>query len=362
MSESLFLWACRKEPVARTPVWMMRQAGRYLPEYQQIRAKADFLTICRTPELAAEVTLQPIRRFGFDAAIIFSDILIPLEALGFPIAFVNDQPKIAQPVGSASDVPEAIPDGFEAGLQFVYQAIGLVCSELPSHVPLIGFAGAPFTLGSYLIEGGGSRTYARTKTFFYECPEAAHRLLGLLADAVAVHLQAQIRAGAQAVQLFDSWAGALAEDEYRVWILPYVQRIMETLRSTGVPRILFTLNGAHLADSLIETGADVLSIDWRIPMDRAFDRLTPHAAVQGNLDPTRVLGSCDRVTQEVTKILDMVNGRPGHIMNLGHGVLPSTPVENVEAFVRAVHDHRGAQDSRTGPQRSGEEPCHAGVV
>lgn len=362
MSESLFLSACRKEPVARTPVWMMRQAGRYLPEYQQIRAKADFLTICRTPELAAEVTLQPVRRFGFDAAIIFSDILIPLEALGFPIAFVNDRPTIAQPVGSASDVPEAIAGDFEASLQFVYQAIGLVCSELPSHVPLIGFAGAPFTLGSYLIEGGGSRTYAKTKTFLYECPEAAHRLLGLLADAVAVHLQAQIRAGAQAVQLFDSWAGALAEDEYRVWALPYVRRIMDALRSTGVPRILFTLYGAHLTDSLIETGADVLSIDWHVPMDRAFDRLSPHVAIQGNLDPTRLLGGCNRATQEVTKILDMVNGRPGHIMNLGHGVLPSTPVENVEALVCAVHAHRRALDSSTGSQRSDEESCHVGIV
>ena len=362
MSEPLFLRACRKEPVARTPVWMMRQAGRYLPEYQQIRAKADFLTICRTPELAAEVTLQPIRRFGFDAAIIFSDILIPLEPLGFPIAFVNDRPTITAPVGSASDIPETVPDDFEVSLRFVYKAIGLVCNELPDDLPLIGFAGAPFTLGSYLIEGGGSRTYAKTKAFFYERPQAAHRLLGLLADAVAVHLQAQIRAGARAVQLFDSWAGALAEDEYRVWALPYVRRIMDALQPTGVPRILYTLNGAHLADSLIETGADVLSIDWRVPMDQAFDRLSPHAAIQGNLDPTRLLGNRDRVAGEVTTILDRVNGRPGHIMNLGHGVLPSTPVENVAAFVRAVRDHRGVLESNAGSQHSDEESSHVGVA
>ncbi|MCP4593350.1 MAG: uroporphyrinogen decarboxylase [bacterium] len=341
MSESLFIRACRKEPIERTPLWMMRQAGRYLPEYRAVRAKSDFLTMCRTPELAAEVTLQPIRRFGFDAAVIFSDIMIPLEPLGFGVSFGERGPSIAHPLRQASDVPTGIPDGFEEQVAFVYRSIELVRQELPEDVPVLGFAGAPFTLASYLIEGGGSKSYAETKTFFYHQPEAAHRLLGLLADAVGRHLVAQVNAGAGAVQLFDSWAGVLSEQEYRVWALPYVQRAMRVVADAQVPRILFTLNAAHLYSALAEVEAEALGIDWRTPMGQAFDLLGDRFALQGNLDPTVLLGTPDQVSAEVRRVLSGVGGRRGHIMNLGHGVLPPTPIANVETLVRAVADFKG---------------------
>lgn len=338
LRQSLFLRACRREPTERAPVWMMRQAGRYLPEYRAVREKADFLTMCRTPELATEVTLQPIRRFGFDAAIIFSDILIPLEPLGFGLVFTEKGPSIPSPVRAPAAVPEGMPEDFDARLGFVYESIRMVRVELPPDVPLIGFAGAPFTLASYLIEGGGSKSYAETKMFFYHQPQAAHRLLGLLADTVACHLRNQVAAGAQVVQLFDSWAGVLSDREYRTWALPYVQRIMRAVGDLGVPRILFTLNAAHLYETEIEAGSDVLGIDWRTEMHRAFEAYGDRRALQGNLDPTVLLGPRELVIEETRRILDGVGGRRGHIMNLGHGVLPGTPLENVEAFVQTVRE------------------------
>lgn len=339
-TDSLFLRACRRQPTERTPVWMMRQAGRYLPEYRAVRERVDFLTMCRTPELAAEVTLQPIRRFGFDAAIIFSDILVPLEPLGFSIVFDEGGPSIGEPVRSARAVPDGVPDDLEQRLDFVYRSIQLVHDELPQDVPVIGFAGAPFTLASYLIEGGASKSFAQTKTYFHHQPEAAHRLLSLLAGVVARHLKAQVQAGAQAVQIFDSWAGVMGEDEYRTWAFPYVQDILRRLAPTGVPRILFTLNAAHLYDALAEVEAEVLGIDWRTPMGQAFDRLGHRFALQGNLDPSCLLGTPERVAAETRKVLAGVASRRGHIMNLGHGVLPQTPVANVEAFVRAARDFK----------------------
>jgi len=343
MNESLFLRACNKQPVERTPVWMMRQAGRYLPEYRAVRERCDFLTLCRTPELACEVTLQPIRRFGFDAAVIFSDILISLEPLGFGVVFGEKGPSIAKPVRRGGDVPEGLPTDFEQRVAFVYESIALVRDELPAEVPVIGFAGAPFTLASYLIEGGGSKSYAATKTFFYHQPEAAHRLLGLLADTVSVHLLNQVNAGAGAIQVFDSWAGCLSEVEYRVWALPYVQRILSALAGAGVPRILFTLNAAHLCGALAEVDAEVLGIDWRTPMRQAFDRLGDRFALQGNLDPTVLLGTPRQVIAETGNVLSGVGGRRGHIMNLGHGILPATPIANVEAFVQAVREFEGEE-------------------
>ncbi|MFH0983278.1 MAG: uroporphyrinogen decarboxylase [Planctomycetota bacterium] len=338
MSESLFLRACTRQPVERTPVWMMRQAGRYLPEYRAIRNQSDFSTMCHTPELATEVTLQPIRRFGLDAAVIFSDILILLEPLGFGVVFEEHGPAITQPVRSAAAVPERIPDDFDERVAFVYRSIEMARDALPADVPVIGFAGAPFTLASYLIEGGGSKSFAETKTFFYHQPEAAHRLLGLLADTAARHLRNQVRAGARAVQLFDSWAGVLGEDEYRIWALPYVNRVWHELASAQVPRILFTLNAAHLSGALAEVATEVLGIDWRTPMGEAFDLLGERFALQGNLDPTMLLGRPEQVIAETRKVLAGVAGRPGHIMNLGHGVLPMTPVANVEAFARTVRE------------------------
>ena len=343
MSESRFLQACNRQPVERAPVWMMRQAGRYLPEYRAVRERSDFLTMCRTPELAAEVTLQPIRRFGFDAAVIFSDILIPLEPLGFDVVFGLKGPSIAKPVRRSGDVPAGLPDDFAQRVAFVYQSIEAVRAELPADVPVIGFAGAPFTLASYLIEGGGSKSYAETKTFFYHQPEPARRLLGLLADAVTLHLRNQVAAGAGAIQLFDSWAGILSEAEYRIWALPYVRRILDGLADVGVPRILFTLNAAHLFDALAEVNAEVLGIDWRTPMGQAFDLLGDRCALQGNLDPTVLLGTPQQVIAETRRVLEDVGGRRGHIMNLGHGVLPPTPIANVEAFVQAVREFDGAK-------------------
>jgi uroporphyrinogen decarboxylase len=337
-NDALFVRACRGEPVERTPVWMMRQAGRYLPEYREVRQRSDFLTMCRTPELAAEVTLQPIRRFAMDAAVIFSDILIPLEALGFPVTFDEHGPSIGRPVRSAADIPEALPADFADRVAFVYRSIELVRDELSAAVPVIGFAGAPFTLASYLIEGGGSKSFAETKTFFYHQPEAAHRLLSLLADTVAEHLTNQVRAGAAAVQVFDSWAGVLSEAEYRVWALPYVQRILSVLAVEGVPRIAFTLNAAHLYDALAELDCEVLGIDWRTPLGQAFDRFGSRFALQGNLDPTILLGRPEQVVEATRSVLTGVGGRRGHIMNLGHGVLPPTPVTNVETFVRTVRE------------------------
>lgn len=320
---------------------MMRQAGRYLPEYREMRQRADFLTMCRTPELAAEVTLQPIRRFGMDAAVIFSDILIPLEPLGFAVVFGEKGPTIAQPVRKPADVPTSVPENFDERVSYVYQTIEMVGDELPAEVPVIGFVGAPFTLASYLIEGGGSKSFAETKRFFYHQPEAAHRLLGLLADTVARHLRNQVRAGARAVQVFDSWAGVLSEAEYRVWALPYAQRVLAELAQERVPRILFTLNAAHLYGALAEADAEVLGIDWRTPMGQAFDLLGDRFALQGNLDPTVLLGQPEQVVTETHKVLAGVGSRVGHIMNLGHGVLPSTPIANVEAFVQAVRDFTG---------------------
>ena len=340
-SDSLFVRACRRLPVERTPVWIMRQAGRYLPEYRAVREKSDFLTMCRTPELAAEVTLQPIRRFQMDAAVIFSDILIPLEPLGFPVIFGEKGPQVIKPLRAAADVPGQLPDDFADRVGYVYRSIELVRDELPSDVPVLGFAGAPFTLASYLIEGGGSKSYSETKRFFYHQPEAAHRLLGLLADTVTQHLLNQVRAGAGAVQLFDSWAGCLNEDEYRTWALPYVRRILDAVANAGVPRVLFTLNAAHLYDALAEVNVEVLGIDWRTPMGVAFDRLGQRYALQGNLDPTILLGHPEQVAAETRKVLGGVGGRPGHIMNLGHGVLPPTPIENVETFVRTVREYQG---------------------
>jgi uroporphyrinogen decarboxylase len=322
---------------------MMRQAGRYLPEYREVRQQADFMTMCRTPNLAAEVTLQPVRRFGFDAAVIFSDILVPLEPLGFDIAFGEGGPSIPNPVRRPEDVPNALPEDFAVLMAFVYRSIEIVREQLPAEIPVIGFAGAPFTLASYLIEGGGSKSFAETKRFFYHHPDAARALLGLLADAVARHLAHQVQAGAGAVQLFDSWAGTLDEAEYRVWALPYAQRVLRQVASAGVPRVLFTLNAAHLHDALANADAEVLGIDWRTPMAQAFDRFGNRFSLQGNLDPTVLLGPREQVVTETQAVLRGVGGRRGHIMNLGHGVLPQTPLENVEAFVQTVREFGGSE-------------------
>jgi uroporphyrinogen decarboxylase len=331
-----FLRACRREPVDRTPVWFMRQAGRYMAEYRALREKHTLLELCRTPELAVEVTLQPMRAFGFDAAILFSDLLIPLAPMGIPFDFqAGEGPVIQSPVRSAADVAALRRFEPREELGTVLEAIRLLRREL--HVPLIGFAGAPFTLASYAIEGGHSSNFARTKGLMYGEPETWHRLAGLLADVVADYLRAQVEAGAQALQLFDSWIGALDEADYREFALPHVRRIFDGLADLGVPKIHFGTGTGHLLAAQREAGGTVIGVDWRTPLDEGWRRAGEGVAVQGNLDPTLLFAPRERLLARVDDVLRRAAGRPGHVFNLGHGILPGTPVEAVRAVVDHVH-------------------------
>ncbi len=331
-----FLRACRRERVDRTPVWFMRQAGRYLPEYRALREKHTLLELCRTPDLALEVTLQPIRALGFDAAILFSDLLIPLAPLGIPFDFqAGEGPVIEKPVRSAGDVARLRRFEPRQELSMVLEAIRLLRREL--QVPLIGFAGAPFTLASYAIEGGHSTSFARTKALMYEEPATWHRLAALLAEVVADYLVAQIDAGAQAVQLFDSWIGALDEADYREFALPHVRLIFEQLADKDVPMLHFGTGTGHLLASQREAGGTVIGIDWRTPLDVGWRLVGEEVAVQGNLDPTLLFAPRERLLARVDDVLRRAGGRPGHVFNLGHGILPGTPVEAVKAVVDHVH-------------------------
>ncbi len=333
-----FLRACRREPTDTTPVWFMRQAGRYMAEYRAIRAHHSLLEICRQPELAAEVTLQPVNRIEVDAAILFSDLLLPLEPLGIPFDFVKGEgPAIERPVRCAADVGRLRPFEPREELEHVLLTIRLVRRELEGRVPLIGFAGAPFTLASYAIEGGASRAFALTKGLMYSEPEVWHELCELLADVVADYLLAQIEAGAQAVQLFDSWVGALSDRDYREFALPHTKRIMDAVADAGVPVIHFGTGTATLLEAMAEAGGDVVGVDWRVPLDEAWERIGADRAVQGNLDPTLLLGPVHRLLDGADAVLQQAGGRPGHIFNLGHGILPETPVEHVQALARFVH-------------------------
>jgi uroporphyrinogen decarboxylase len=339
MLNDRFLRACRREAVDRTPVWFMRQAGRYLPEYRALREKHTLLTLCRTPELAVEATLQPVRLLGVDAAILFSDLLLPLEPLGIPFEFqVGEGPVILKPIRGGADI--AVLRRFEPreDLAPVLEAIRWLRRELEGKVPLIGFAGAPFTLASYAIEGGHSTAFAATKALMYGEPSSWHRLAGLLAAVAGDYLRAQVEAGAQALQLFDSWVGALDETDYREFALPHVRAIFEALRGTGVPVIHFGTGTGHLLAAQREAGGDVIGVDWRTPLDEAWRRVGGDAAVQGNLDPTLLLGPRPRLLERVDDVLRRAGGRAGHVFNLGHGVLPGTPVENVRAVVERVHE------------------------
>jgi len=333
-----FLVACRREAVDRTPVWFMRQAGRYLPEYRALRQKHTLLTLCRTPELAVEATLQPVRSLGVDAAILFSDLLLPLEPMGIPFEFqVGEGPVILKPIRGPADIDALRRFEPREELAPVLEAIRLLRGELADRVPLIGFAGAPFTLASYAIEGGHSATFAATKALMYGDPAAWHRLAGLLAAIAGDYLRAQVEAGAQALQLFDSWVGALDEADYREFALPHVRAIFEALRGSGVPVIHFGTGTGHLLAAQREAGGDVIGLDWRVPLDEGWRRVGEGVAVQGNLDPTLLLGPRPRLLERVDDVLRRAGRRPGHVFNLGHGVLPGTPVENVRAVVEHVH-------------------------
>lgn len=333
-----FLRACRRQPVERVPLWLMRQAGRYMPEYRALRKKHSMLELCRTPELAAEVTLQPINRYDLDAAIIFADILLPLEGLGVGFEFSpSEGPVVERPVRTPEDVAVVKPFDPAVELGYVLEAIKLVRRELEGRVPLIGFAGAPFTLASYMIEGGSSRHYLHMKSFMYQHPGAWDRLMRAISEVTRDYLAAQIEAGAQAVQLFDSWVGSLSPEDYRQFVLPHSARVLEGLAEYDVPRIHFGTNTATLLETMKEAGGEVIGVDWRLPIERAREIIGPDFAVQGNLDPVTLMAPRELLIERAQSILERADAKNGYIFNLGHGILPSTPMEAVDAVIETVH-------------------------
>ena len=337
MPNERFLKACRREAVDATPVWFMRQAGRYMADYRSLRERHSLLEICRNPDLATEVTLQPVRRIDVDAAILFSDLLLPLEPMGLPFDFVKGEgPQLDRPISDAADIDRLKVFEPRESLSHVLAAIRQIQEELDGRVPLIGFAGAPFTLASYAIEGGHSNNFAKTKALMYGHPDAWHLLCQKLADVVADYLGAQIDAGIDAVQVFDSWVGNLSADDYREFALPHTRRIFDAVRGR-VPSIHFGTGTAAILEELRDAGGDVIGIDWRIPLDVAWDRIGFDRALQGNLDPTLLLGPVARMFHQTDDILRRVAGHPGHIFNLGHGILPSTPLEHVQMLAQYVH-------------------------
>jgi uroporphyrinogen decarboxylase len=334
---SRFLDAARRQAVDVTPVWLMRQAGRALPEYRELRERWSLVDIVAQPELCAEVTLQPVRRLGVDAAVMFADIMLPLRGMGVDFELVeNVGPVIARPIASAADVERLIVPPGEAAAPQVITAVRHVVAQSP--VPVIAFSGAPFTLASYLIEGGPSRDFARVKAFMYSEPAAFEKLLAKLAATMAGYLRAQVAAGASAVQLFDSWVGALALEDYEARVLPHTRAIFDALRSLDIPCIHFGADTAAMLESIASAGPDIVSLDWRVPLDTGWDRVGHDRGIQGNLDPAVLLGPPDLVRDRARDVLRRAAGRPGHIFNLGHGVLPSTPLENLQLLIETVHE------------------------
>lgn len=318
----------------------MRQAGRYMPEYRALRERYSLLDLCRTPDLATEVTMQPVRRIELDAAILFSDLLLPLEPMGIRFDFVRGEgPQIENPLETEADIERLRPFESREALAHVLQAIRQIQVELKGQVPLIGFAGAPFTLASYAIEGGHSNNFAKTKSIMYGHPQAWHRLCALFAEVIGQYLVAQIEAGVDVVQVFDSWVGALNARDYREFILPHTRRIFEIVAAqSSVPTIHFGVGSWAILRDMREAGGDVIGADWRTPLDEAWERIGHDRAIQGNLDPTLLLGPLDRLLAGADDVLERAGGRDGHIFNLGHGILPQTPVEHVQALARHVHE------------------------
>jgi uroporphyrinogen decarboxylase len=339
--------ACRREAVPYTPIWLMRQAGRYMREYREVRAKTTFLELCKTPSLAAEVTVTAAERLGVDAAIIFADILLILEPMGIDLEFAEGEgPVIHNPVRNATDVQRLREVEDPGALSFVYEAIALTRRELKPDLPLIGFSGAPFTLASYMIEGGGSKNYVHAKRLMYDDSGAWHAMMSLIARALVKYLNAQIDAGAQAVQLFDSWVGCLGPDDYRQFVLPHSRAVIEGVKP-GVPVLHFGTGTAALLELMREAGGDVIGLDWRVRLDEAWQRVGHDVAVMGNLDPVTLFAGKDALQSQAKRILEQAGGRPGHVFNLGHGILPQTPVENVISLVEMVHE--------MGPQMNTDE-------
>ncbi len=338
-----FLQACNRQPVDVTPVWFMRQAGRYMPEYRAIREKYSLIEICQHPEIAAEVTMQPVRALSVDAAILFADILLPVIPLGLGLEFAKGEgPVIGSPVRTLDDVRGMKPFDAESDLGYVMDVIRILRGELKD-VPLIGFCGAPFTVASYIIEGGSSREFLKTKTMMYSAPDVFHALMEKLSIVLSDYLVAQIRAGAQAVQVFDSWVGALSPVDYETFVLPYSQKVLSAAKVEGVPVIHFGTNTTTLLPLMKRAGGDVLGLDWRIPLDDGWKLLGGDVAVQGNLDPAILFAPLPEIKKRVHDILNRANGKPGHIFNLGHGILQNTPVDNVKAVVDMVHEFSFAQ-------------------
>ena len=337
MADSPFLAACRGAHHDRMPVWFMRQAGRALPEYRAIRREHSFQDVVHTPDLAAEVTLQPVRRYGVDAAILFSDIVTPVQAIGLPVEIRKGVgPVLDEPLRTPADVDRLRPIEPDVDAPYVLETIRILAHEL-GDTPVIGFAGAPFTVASYLVEGRPSKNYEHTKALMYGDEPTWHRLMDALADIVATHLRAQVEAGARAVQLFDSWAGALLPVDYERYVLPYSRRILEGLADLDVPRIHFGVGTGELLGLMADAGADVVGVDWRVPLATGRDRIPPGVATQGNLDPTVALGPWSMVEQRVRGLLDEIGDRPDHVFNLGHGVLPGTDPDVLTRVVELVH-------------------------
>lgn len=333
-----FLKACRGEEVSYTPVWLMRQAGRYMKEYQEVRSKVDFLTLCKTPELAAKVTLQPIELLKADAAILFSDILIPVEAMGMHLEFTDKKgPVLGEPVRTKAGVEKLVIPDTEDSMPFVLETIKILRRELADKVPLIGFSGAPWTLATYIIEGGSSKTFLHTKKMMYQNPGLFNQLLEKITATVIEYLTAQIKAGAQAVQIFDSWAGILAPYDYENVVFPYVKTAVKALKKFDVPVIYFANDCAGILSIVKKCGADVIGVDWRVDMHKAVKKIGKKAAIQGNLDPVVLFAPQSHIEERVQDVLDKAEGASGHIFNLGHGILPETPVENAQYMVEAVH-------------------------
>ena len=336
---SRFVRACKALPVDRTPVWFMRQAGRYMAEYRAVRKQHSLIEICKKPELAAEVTITAAEALGVDAAIIFADLLLPLEVMGLPFHFeAGEGPVIEKPIREKEDITRLRTDR-ASELGYVAEAIRVVCKHFGDRLPMIGFCGAPFTLASYMIEGGGSRNYVHTKKMMYSSPAAWSELMQKLVAVTSEYAAEQVRAGADTIQIFDSWVGCLSVDDYRRYVLGHVTDLVKKLQATGVPIIYFGTDSATLLSAMKETGAEVIGLDWRIPLDEGWRQMNFQGAVQGNLDPVLLFADWKELKSRAEGILTLAAGRPGHIFNLGHGILPETPVDNVKRLCQFVQEH-----------------------